>query len=267
MEILITNDDGWGAKGIMTLVRIMETFGHVTVVAPGTVQSGKSNAITFDHLLLHEIERTDNHVVYTTNGTPSDCVKLAIHIIYKGQKPDLLVSGINHGSNAAINVIYSGTMGAVFVGAENGIRSIGFSLDSYDPDADFSFMEPYIFQIVNDVLSGQCPSASNAVFQHAVRSCSPQDGRPTGLNSPLCWNVNAPVGEIKGVRITRQCQGYWDEEVATIEDEEGGVYYKLGGQFCNSEPDAEDTDEWALHHGYIAITPSTIDTTHLIFYA
>ena len=238
MEILITNDDGWGAKGIMTLVRIMETLGHVTVVAPGTAQSGKSNAITFDHLLLHEIERTDKHVVYTTNGTPSDCVKLAIHIVYKGKKPDLLVSGINHGSNAAINVIYSGTMGAVFVGAENGIRSIGFSIDSYDPDADFSFMEPYISQIVNDVLSGTINSYG------------------------LCWNVNAPVGEIKGIRLTRQCQGYWDEEVATKEDEEGGVYYQLGGQFCNTEPDAEDTDEWALHHGYIALTPSTIDTTY-----
>ena len=260
MEILITNDDGWGAKGIMTLVRIMETFGHVTVVAPGTVQSGKSNAITFDHLLLHEIERTDKHVVYTTNGTPSDCVKLAIHIIYKGQKPDLLVSGINHGSNAAINVIYSGTMGAVFVGAENGIRSIGFSLDSYDPDADFSFMEPYVFQIVNDVLSG-------TINSQLVNQTTSFNFQLSTVNSQICWNVNAPVGEIKGVRITRQCQGYWDEEVATIEDEEGGVYYKLGGQFCNTEPDAEDTDEWALHHGYIAITPSTIDTTHLIFYA
>ncbi len=240
MEILITNDDGWGAKGIMTLVRIMETFGHVTIVAPGTVQSGKSNAITFDQLLLHEIERTDKHVVYTTNGTPSDCVKLAMHIVYKGRKPDLLVSGINHGSNSAINVIYSGTMGAVFVGAENGIRSIGFSLDSYDPDADFSHFEPYIVQIVQS-LTAQAVAES----------------QPYGL----CWNVNAPVGEIKGIRITRQCQGYWDEEVVTMEDEEGGVYYKLGGQFCNSEPDAEDTDEWAIHHGYIAITPSTIDTT------
>ncbi|MCQ2312415.1 MAG: 5'/3'-nucleotidase SurE [Paludibacteraceae bacterium] len=263
MEILITNDDGWGAKGIMTLVRIMETFGHVTVVAPGTVQSGKSNAITFDHLLLHEIERTDNHVVYTTNGTPSDCVKLAIHIIYKGQKPDLLVSGINHGSNAAINVIYSGTMGAVFVGAENGIRSIGFSLDSYDPDADFSHFEPYIVQIVNEVLKGTLNfklSNQAATLNSKLSTLNSKD------NYGLCWNVNAPVGEIKGVRITRQCQGYWDEEVATIEDEEGGVYYKLGGQFCNSEPDAEDTDEWALHHGYIAITPSTIDTTHLIYY-
>ena len=263
MEILITNDDGWGAKGIMTLVRLMETFGHVTVVAPGTVQSGKSNAITFDHLLLHEIERTDKHVVYTTNGTPSDCVKLAIHIIYKGGKPDLLVSGINHGSNAAINVIYSGTMGAVFVGAENGIKSIGFSLDSYDPDADFSFMEPYIVQIVNEVLK-------DTLNFKLSNQAATLNSKLSTLNSKdkygLCWNVNAPVGPIQGLRLTRQCQGYWDEEVATIEDEEGGVYYKLGGQFCNTEPDAEDTDEWALHHGYIAITPSTVDTTHLIYY-
>lgn len=246
MEILITNDDGWGAKGLMTLLRVMETFGHVTVVAPGTAQSGKSNAITFDHLLMNEIERTDKHTVYMTNGTPSDCVKLAVHIVYQGKKPDLLVSGINHGSNAAINVIYSGTMGAVFVGAENGIRSIGFSIDSYDPDEDFSHFEPYIYQIVKDVLAtGYGLPATGS-------------GQPYGL----CWNVNAPVGEIKGIRLTRQCQGYWDEEVATLADEEGGTYYKLGGQFCNTEPDAEDTDEWAIHHGYIAITPSTIDTTY-----
>ncbi len=256
MEILITNDDGWGAKGLMTLLHIMETFGHVTVLAPGTAQSGKSNAITFDHLLMHEIERTDKHVVYTTNGTPSDCVKLAIHIVYKGKKPDLLVSGINHGSNAAINVIYSGTMGAVFVGAENGIRSIGFSIDSYDPDEDFHYMEPYIYQIVRSVLLGD---RLQVIGDRQKETLLPYTSTPL-LPYGLCWNVNAPVGPIQGIRITRQCQGYWDEEVSTHE-EEGGTYYQLGGQFCNTEPESEDTDEWALHHGYIAITPSTIDTT------
>ena len=258
MEILITNDDGWGAKGLMTLIRVMETFGHVTVVAPGTAQSGKSNAITFDHLLMNEIERTDKHVAYVTNGTPSDCVKLAIHIVYKGKRPDLLVSGINHGSNAAVNVIYSGTMGAVFVGAENGIRSIGFSIDSYDPDADFSIMEPYVCRIVRSVLFGDRLQTTDCRQRDTLLPDTSAPQLPYGL----CWNVNAPVGEIKGIRITRQCHGYWDEEVSTHEDGEGGTYYKLGGQFCNTEPESEDTDEWALHHGYIAITPSTIDTTY-----
>lgn len=237
MEILITNDDGWGAKGLMTLMQVMEQFGHVTVVAPGTAQSGKSNAITFDNLLMNCLEQTPAHSVYMTNGTPSDCVKLAIHIVYQGRKPDLLVSGINHGSNAAINVIYSGTMGAVFVGAENGIRSLGLSIDSYDPDADFHYMVPYIQQVVKDILA--LPEV------------------PYGK----CWNFNAPVGPIQGIRLTRQCQGYWDEEVSTHTDDEGGTFYKLGGAFCNTEPEAEDTDEWALHHGFIALTPSTIDTT------
>lgn len=237
MEILITNDDGWGAKGIMTIVRLMETLGHVTVIAPDGVRSGMSNAITFNKITMQKVEETATRTVYTTNGTPSDCVKLGIHIVYGGKHPDLLVSGINHGSNAAINVIYSGTMGAVFVGAENNIRSIGFSLNSYDPDADFSFFEPYILQITKEIL--------------ALKDI------PYGQ----CWNVNAPTGEILGIRHTRQCKGYWDEEVATLQDEEGNTYYKLGGAFHNNEPEAEDTDEWALAHGYISITTSTVDTT------
>lgn len=237
MEILITNDDGWGAKGVLTLVRLMETLGHVTVIAPDGTRSGMSNAITFDKLTMQKVEETPTRSVYTTNGTPSDCVKLGIHIVYKGKRPDLLVSGINHGSNAAINVIYSGTMGAVFVGAENGIPSIGYSLNSFDPDADFAPFEPFILQITKDILA--------------------KKDIPYGM----CWNINAPTGDILGIRQTRQCRGYWDEEVGTYEDEEGNTYYKLGGAFHNSEVDAEDTDEWALAHGYISMTTSTIDTT------
>lgn len=237
MEILITNDDGWGAKGIMTLVRLARPFGNITVVAPATAQSGKSNAITFGRLDMQQIIDEPGLRVFTTNGTPSDCVKLGIHIPYGGKRPDLLLSGINHGSNSSVNVLYSGTMGAVFVGAENGIRSIGFSLNDMSADADFTHMLPFIPQIIQQVID--MPSV------------------PYGM----CWNVNAPVGPIAGVRTTRQCKGYWDEEIVTHQDETG-TYYTLGGGLINQEPDAEDTDEWALHHGYIALTPSTIDTSY-----
>ena len=147
MEIFITNDDGWGAKGILTIVRIMSELGHVTVVAPDGARSGMSNAITVTQpIYLRPLndpnwgteEWQKNVTVYTTNGTPSDCVKLAIDVVCEGDssKIDLLVSGINHGSNAGINVIYSGTMGACFVGAEHGIPSIGFSIDDHSPEAD-----------------------------------------------------------------------------------------------------------------------------------
>ena len=237
MEILITNDDGWGAKGIVTLLRLMEQFGHVTVIAPDGTRSGMSNAITFSHITMQKVEETEHHSIYTTNGTPSDCVKLGIHIIYGGKRPDLLVSGINHGSNAAINVIYSGTMGAVFVGAENGIKSIGFSIDDMSADPDLTQFEPYITQITKDIL--------------AKRDV------PYGM----CWNVNAPIGEIHGIRPTRQCKGYWDEEVSAHQEADGSTYYLLGGAFHNNEPEADDTDEWALKHGYISLTVSTIDTT------
>ena len=155
MEILITNDDGWGAKGILTLVRILTQLGHVTVVAPDGPRSGMSNAITVTSpIYLHPLDNPEwgteewqkNATVYTTNGTPSDCVKLAIDVVFGGDstKIDMLASGINHGSNAGINVIYSGTMGACFVGAEHGIPSMGFSIDDHHPDADFSHMERYL---------------------------------------------------------------------------------------------------------------------------
>ena len=151
MEILITNDDGWGAKGILTLVRILTQLGHVTVVAPDGPRSGMSNAITVQQPMYHrELNDPDwgseewhkIATIYTTNGTPCDCVKLALDVLFDGDpaRINLLVSGINHGSNAAINVIYSGTMGAVFVGAEHGIPAIGYSIDDHSMDADFSHM-------------------------------------------------------------------------------------------------------------------------------
>lgn len=240
MNILITNDDGWGAKGILTLTKFMQQLGHVTVIAPDGARSGQSNAISVNIPLSlkqvsapTELEGAD---IYITNGTPSDCVKLAVNTIFKGQLPDLVVSGINHGSNAAINVIYSGTMGACFVAAEQGIPAIGFSLNDHNPDADFSKFEQYILPLTRQLLS----------LPHRYGTC---------------YNINAPVGEIIGVRFTRQCKGHWTEEFFPKTDDEGNTTYTLTGYFVNHEPEAEDTDEWALAHGYITITPDTINLT------
>ena len=247
MEILITNDDGWGAKGILTLVRILTQLGHVTVVAPDGPRSGMSNAITVNQpIYLRKLEDASwgieewhkNATIYTTNGTPSDCVKLAIDVVFEGDstKIDMLASGINHGSNASINVIYSGTMGACFVGAEHGIPSIGYSIDDHNPDADFSHMERYILELTRHLIEQKMPYG-------------------------VCYNINAPVGALEGVKWTRQCRGYWTKEMIESTDEQGNKCYRLGGEFVNIEPDAEDTDHWAMNNHYLSVHPCTIDQT------
>ncbi len=247
MEILITNDDGWGAKGILTLVRILTQLGHVTVVAPDGPRSGMSNAITVNQpIYLRKLEDASwgieewhkNATIYTTNGTPSDCVKLAIDVVFEGDstKIDMLASGINHGSNASINVIYSGTMGACFVGAEHGIPSIGYSIDDHNPDADFSHMERYILELTRHLIEQKMPYG-------------------------VCYNINAPVGTLEGVKWTRQCRGYWTKEMIESTNEQGNKCYRLGGEFVNIEPDAEDTDHWAMNNHYLSVHPCTIDQT------
>jgi 5'-nucleotidase len=247
MEILITNDDGWGAKGILTLVRILTQLGHVTVVAPDGSRSGMSNAITVNQpIYLRRLEDANwgtedwhkNATIYTTNGTPSDCVKLAIDVVFEGDstKIDLLASGINHGSNAGINVIYSGTMGACFVGAEHGIPSIGYSIDDHSADADFSHMERYILELTRHLIEQKMPYG-------------------------VCYNINAPVGALEGVKWTRQCRGYWTKEMIENTDEQGNKCYRLGGEFVNIEPEADDTDHWAMNNHYLSVHPCTIDQT------
>ena len=240
MHILITNDDGWGAKGLLTLVRLMQQFGQVTVIAPDSARSGQSNAISVGLPLYMQPVPVPEEIAgaeaYITNGTPSDCVKLAVNTVFREQLPDLVVSGINHGSNAAINVIYSGTMGACFVAAEQGIPAIGFSLCDHDLNADFSHFEPYITALTKQILG----------LPHT-------DG--------VCYNINAPVGEIRGVRWTRQCRGHWTKEFFPQTNDRGETIYVLTGEFCNQEPEAEDTDEWALQHGFVSVTPDNIDMT------
>jgi len=234
--ILITNDDGHDARGIQVLTLLMMQLGDVVVVAPDGARSTQSNALTVTHpIRFKKLEQKEGLIIYSCTGTPTDCVKLALNEIVD-RRPDLIVAGINHGSNSAINVIYSGTMGAVLEGCENGILSIGFSVCDHSLDADFSIFESYVLQITRAALLNGLPHAT-------------------------CLNVNAPVGPIKGIRVARQCDGRWTKEYAKRTDPRGGSYFWLTGNFENHEPEAEDTDEWALEHGFISIVPTKIDLT------
>lgn len=239
MEILIVNDDGWGTPGIRLLAQEMSKLGRVTVIAPDSPRSGFGACITATKpVYLREEEcDIDSVQVFVTSGTPVDCVKLAVEVVMKERKPDLLVSGINHGNNCSVNVLYSGTMGACFAGCEHGIVSIGFSIDDHSMEVDLSHLKPWIVEIVQHLLD-------------------------EGVPSQVCYNVNAPVGEIAGLRWARSCRGRWTKEMQPDVDDEGKKCYRLGGEFVNDEPEAEDTDWWALHHGYISIQPVTIDVTH-----
>jgi len=234
--ILITNDDGHDARGIEILTKLMTQIGDVVVVAPDGPRSAQSNALTVTHpIRFKKTDEREGLTRYICTGTPTDCVKIALNDIVD-RRPDLIVAGINHGSNAAINVLYSGTMGAVLEGCENGILSIGFSICDHSLEADFSFFEKHILHITQEALKNGLPHAT-------------------------CLNVNAPCGEIKGIKVARQCDGRWTKEFAKRTDPQGRSYYWLTGYFENHEPDAEDTDEWALSSGYISIVPTKIDLT------
>jgi 5'-nucleotidase len=238
--ILVTNDDSIDAKGIKALTQAVKSLGKVIVMAPEDPQSGMSHAITVKYpLAIKTIEESEDFSMYACNGTPVDCVKLAINQIIKG-KPDIIVSGINHGSNSATSVLYSGTMGAALEGCINEIPSIGFSLCNYDPDANFDAAIQYAKQITADVLEN-------------------------GLPDKTCLNVNIPdtdISDIKGSMVCRQNPGYWQEEFEKRTDPRGKNYYWLTGVFHNTEPTATDTDEWALANNYVSIVPTQIDLTN-----
>ena len=238
--ILIVNDDGINAPGIRKLISIMNDFGEVVVVAPDGPQSGKGHAITIestircDKVIIDDGPQTE----YSCSGTPVDCVKLAVNKLIT-RKPDLCVSGINHGSNSSINVIYSGTMSAAVEGALEGIPSIGFSLLDYSHEADFSEGERYIREITQSVLDNNLP-----------------DG--------VCLNVNIPKSvdgkKIKGVKVCRQAKANWVEEFDEREDPKGRKYYWLTGKFVNYDK-GDDTDERALENHYISVVPVQFDVT------
>ena len=238
--ILVTNDDGYASKGLAAAVEVARGFGRVVVVAPETTQSGMSQAITmYNPLYLRRIREEHDLSVYAFSGTPVDCVKMAFDYLLREERVDLVLSGINHGSNSAVNVLYSGTMGAAIEGSFYGCPSIGLSLDAHDADADFEAAVAYGRRIVGAVLGGD-------------------------VTLPLCLNVNVPAGRpetVKGLRLCRQNRGFWREEFFRREDPRGREYFWLTGDFVNGEPEATDTDEWALAHGYVSVVPVQVDMT------
>ena len=239
--ILISNDDGYQAKGINCLVDMVAPLGDVVVCAPDGPRSGLScafSATTPLRLTAH------TPAIWSCNGTPTDCVKMALSCILD-RRPDLILGGINHGDNASVNTHYSGTMGVVMEGCLKYIPSIAFSLCDHDDDADFEPLRPYILDITRRVLA---------------------DGLPKGV----CLNVNFPrltphasrlTPQYNGLKVCRMAQGSWCNEVTTCHHPRGYDYHWMVGHYCNDEPEATDTDRWALDHGYVAITPTTFDVT------
>lgn len=238
-KILVTNDDGITAPGIRTLVEAMKELGEVLVVAPDKPQSGMGHAITVnDPLRLHEVDDYHDVKAYSCSGTPVDCVKLAIYEILKFNKPDLCVSGINHGANSSINVLYSGTMSAAVEGAIENIPSIGFSLLDYAYDADFRLSKKIATKVAQQVL---------------------ENGLPEGV----CLNVNVPkirVKDCKGIRVCRQANALWEDRFDVRKDPLGKEYFWLTGEFKNYDG-GEDTDIWALENGYVSVVPTQFDMT------
>ncbi|MBQ2784147.1 MAG: 5'/3'-nucleotidase SurE [Alistipes sp.] len=240
--IFVTNDDSYLSKGFRAAVNLAREFGRVVAIAPDRVQSGMSQAITINQpLFMRQVEACDDVEIYAFSGTPVDCAKIAFDHFFADRRVDLVLSGINHGSNAAVNVMYSGTMGAAIEGSFYGVPSIGLSLDDHDADADFEGAVEYGRRIIGSVLEAA-----------------------DSLPRPLCLNVNVPrcaASEIQGIRLSRQTRGFWREDFYARQDPHGRDYFWLTGAFQNAEPEAEDTDEWALAHRYVAVVPVQVDMT------
>jgi 5'-nucleotidase len=238
--ILVSNDDGITSKGILTLVNVMKEIGDVLVVAPDSPQSGMGHAITVGETLRLEENYIFKDVqAFECSGTPADCVKIARHFVLKGQRqPDIVVSGVNHGSNTSISVLYSGTMSAAIEGAIEGTPAIGFSLCDYSHDADFSHTHEYIKKITLQVLD-------------------------KGLPKGVALNVNFPPARqelLKGVRVCRQANAKWVEEFDQRYDPNGRRYFWMAGNFINFDK-GEDNDEWAIANNYVAVVPCMFDLT------
>lgn len=237
--ILLTNDDGLYAAGLRTLLEVMEEFGKVVLVSTLESQSGMSQALTVKTpLRVKLLEENEKHRIYACNGTPTDSVKLAVNQLLE-RIPDYVAAGINHGANASVSVLYSGTMAAAIEGCLYGISSVGFSLNSFSPTADFLVCKEYIRIVMKKMAVAPLPAG-------------------------VCLNVNIPAvkpDEVKGIKICRQSKGNWKEEFEKRKDPMGKTYYWLSGSFQNHEPEAEDTDEWALRNNYVSVVPVTVDMT------
>jgi len=236
--ILITNDDSLQAKGIASLVEAARPFGDIVVIAPDKPQSAMGHAITIhDPLRLNPANVFEGIETYSCSGTPVDCVKLGVYEVLH-RKPDLLLSGINHGANTSTNVLYSGTMSAAVEGAMEHIPSIGFSLDNFDANADFSTAMAVARKVIPSVI---------------------QNGLPKGV----CLNVNIPnitESALKGIRVCRQAYAFWEDRFDKRVDQFGRTYYWLTGNF-DAKEEAEDTDLYAIEHGYASIVPTQFDLT------
>lgn len=237
--ILVVNDDGYEAKGLEAMVEIAKPLGEVAVVVPDRTRSGMGHAITMgEPLRLTNYKNEDGIAYYKTNGTPVDCVKLGEKVVLRNRKVDLLLSGINHGSNSSVSLIYSGTMAAAIEAAFDNIPAVGLSVQDYSPNADFTASVHFGRQIVEKVLE-------------------------KGLPPYICLNVNvpkAPLEAIKGIRITRQCHATWHEDLQERTDPYGRNYYWLTGWLERLEED-ESTCEGALQRNYVSVQPVQFDLT------
>lgn len=244
--ILISNDDGYQAKGINDLIEMVRTLADVFVCAPDGPRSGQACAFSATTpLTLTQRRKEDGVEVWSCNGTPVDCVKMALANLCP-HKPDMVIGGINHGDNASVNTHYSGTMGVTLEGCMKYIPSVAYSLCDYRADADFEPLRPYIETITKHVL---------------------KHGLPRGV----CLNVNFPLLELqasdlrpqtyKGMKVCRMSLGSWYNETSRCHHPRGYDYWWMVGHYQNDEPEATDTDRWALDHGYVAITPTRIDVT------
>ncbi|HOH99077.1 MAG TPA: 5'/3'-nucleotidase SurE [Bacteroidales bacterium] len=238
LQLLLTNDDGLEAPGLRYLVQVAREFGDVTVVAPDKPMSGMGHAITVrEPLRLEKVREFPGLVEYSCTGTPVDAVKLGQKVIL-GHHPDIVLSGINHGSNASVNVIYSGTMAAVIEACIDGIPAVGFSLLDYAYDADFSACGEWVRKVVAYVID-------------------------QGLKRGVCLNVNipaVPAGNIKGIKVCRQADAYWEEQFEERQDPHRQMYYWLSGSF-REVADGEDSDLWALANHYVSVVPVQYDLT------
>jgi len=236
--IVITNDDGIRAKGIRALIEVAQNFGELLIVAPDKAQSGMGHAITVNNIIRVEKSPIFPELnAFSCTGTPVDCVKMAAYLA-KDRKPDLVLSGVNHGANTSLNVLYSGTMSAAVEGFIEGIPSIGFSLDNFDADADFEPSKLFLEKIIRTTLE-------------------------TKFENGVCLNVNIPAVAtegIHGIKVCRAAEAQWEDEFMERTDNFGRHYYWLAGHFENKD-NGEDTDIWAVKNNFVSVVPIQHDLT------
>jgi len=240
--ILIGNDDGYQSKGMQCLIEYLRDMADLFVCAPEGPRSGYACAFSAtEPLRLTQRCNEPGLQVWSSNGTPVDCIKLALNQFCGERRPDMIIGGINHGDNASVNTHYSGTMGVTLEGCMKYIPSVAFSLCDHCDDADFEPLRPYIRNMTQRVLD---------------------EGLPIGV----CLNINFPkLDTFRGVKVCRMAHGTWGNECVKCHHERGYDYFWMVGSYTNDEPEADDTDNWALTHGYVAITPTRIDVTDYDF--